>query len=192
MITAQDPEVADRLRRLRAHGMSVSDLARHGSDRVVLETYPEPGFNYRMTDMQAALGLCQMNVLEHVLERRRVLAERYNAALAGMPCLETPFDPPYAQRTWQSYCVRVVAGSAIGRTELMQRLLDDGIVTRRGVMAIHEELAYAGYAAPAAELPHTEAAARDVVMLPLFPDLSFEQQDYVVERLAAHAYAQAA
>jgi dTDP-4-amino-4,6-dideoxygalactose transaminase len=71
----------------------------------------------------------------------------------------------------------------------MQRLLDDGIMTRRGVMAIHEELAFA---APCAGLPHTEAAARDVLMLPLFPDLSFEQQDYVIDRLAAHVFAQAA
>jgi dTDP-4-amino-4,6-dideoxygalactose transaminase len=171
--------------------MSVSDLARHSTDRVVIESYPEPGFNYRMTDMQAALGLCQMEVLDEVLERRRVLAERYNDALARIPHLEPPYDPPYANRTWQSYCIRVAPGSPIGRTELMQRLLEDGIPTRRGVMAIHEEGAYAsaqGYF----DLPHTEAAARDVLMLPLFADLPFEHQDYVIERLAAHVLALAA
>jgi dTDP-4-amino-4,6-dideoxygalactose transaminase len=71
----------------------------------------------------------------------------------------------------------------------MQRLLADGIVTRRGVMAIHEEEAYRD---TFARLPHTEAAARDVLMLPLFPGLTFEQQDYVIDRLAAHVIAQAA
>ncbi len=71
----------------------------------------------------------------------------------------------------------------------MRRLLREGIPTRRGVMAIHEEASYEG---PHANLEHTEAAARDVLMLPLFPDLTDEQQDYVIERLAAHAISLAA
>jgi dTDP-4-amino-4,6-dideoxygalactose transaminase len=189
MITVSDPKLAERIRRLRQHGMSVSDLARHSTDKVVIESYPEPGFNYRMTDMQAALGLCQMTVLDHVLASRRVLAARYNAALDSIPHLEAPYDPPYAQRTWQSYCVRVGSRSPIGRTELMERLLADGIPTRRGVMAIHHEAAYAG---TRADLPHTDAAAADALMLPLFPDLTFEEQDYVIGRLAMHVIAQAA
>jgi perosamine synthetase len=189
MITVQDPELGERLRRLRQHSMSVSDLARHRTDRVVIESYPEPGFNYRMTDMQAALGLCQLKVLDHVLERRRHLAERYTAALAHIPHLEAPYEPPYAERTWQSYGVRIGARSPVGRTELMERLLADGIATRRGVMAIHEEGAYAS---TRIELPHTEAAARDVVMLPLFADLTEDQQDYVLGRLADCLCVQAA
>jgi len=191
-IAVNDERLAERLRRLRQHGMSVSDLARHSTDRVVIETYPEPGFNYRMTDMQAALGLCQLDILDHVLERRRVLAERYTAAIESIPGLHAPSDPPYATRAWQSYCVRVSAAAPVGRTELMQRLLADGIPTRRGVMAIHLEPAYAGAGEPRQRLRHTEAAARDVLMLPLFADLSFEQQDYVIERLAAHAAARIA
>ncbi|HYM53854.1 MAG TPA: DegT/DnrJ/EryC1/StrS family aminotransferase [Solirubrobacteraceae bacterium] len=194
MIAVQDPAVADRLRRLRAHGMDMSDLARHTADDVVLEAYPERGFNARMTDMQAALGLCQLQALDWILERRRILAERYTAAIEGIPCLEPPYDPPYATRTWQSYCVRVRPGAPIGRTELMRRLLHDGIATRRGVMATHEEAAYAGPSEIGghATLEHTEAAARETLMLPLFPDLSEEQQDYVIERLAASVLARAA
>jgi perosamine synthetase len=208
-IAVGDKPLAERLRRLRQHGMSVSDLARHRTDQVVIEAYPEPGFNYRMTDMQAALGLCQLEVLDEVLERRRGLAERYTAALAQIPGLEPPYDPPYAQRTWQSYCVRVAPGSPIARTELMERLLADGIVTRRGVMAIHLEEAYAMAEERAsiggeesvppgadtherADLPHSQAAAREVLMLPLFPDLTFEQQDYVIARLSEHLRLQAA
>ncbi len=212
-IAVQDIRLAERLRRLRQHGMSVSDLARHRNDQVVIEAYPEPGFNYRMTDMQAALGLCQLEVLDEVLERRRALAERYTAALARMPGLEPPYEPPYAQRAWQSYCVRVAPGSLVDRTELMERLLADGIVTRRGVMAIHLEEAYAMAEARAEEragmggghcvhpgadardrvdLPHSQAAAREVLMLPLFPDLTFEQQDYVIARLSEHLFLHAA
>jgi perosamine synthetase len=212
-IAVQDKRLAERLRRLRQHGMSVSDLARHRTEQVVIESYAEPGFNYRMTDMQAALGLCQLRVLDDVLERRRVLAERYTAALDAIPGLEPPYDPPYAQRTWQSYCVRVAPAALIGRNELMEQLLADGIVTRRGVMAIHLEEAYAMAETPAgecagmdraerarpgadgqacAELVHTQAAAREVLMLPLFPGLTFQQQDYVIARLSEHLAVRAA
>jgi perosamine synthetase len=188
MIAVHDPEVAARLRRLRAHGMDMSDLARHAARDVVFEGYPERGWNSRMTDMQAALGLCQLEVLDEILDDRRRLAERYNTAIERIPDLEVPFDPPYAQRTWQSYCVRVGPRAAVSRTELMRRLLGDGIPTRRGVMAIHEERSYAG---THTNLEHTEAAARDVLMLPLFPDLSDQEQEYVIESLASHAVGQA-
>ncbi len=123
-----------------------------------------------------------------------LLAERYTAALERIPHLQAPYDPPYAQRTWQSYCVRVAPGAPLERTELMRRLLQDGIATRRGVMAIHEEASYADDRPPppTLDLPHTEAAARETLMLPLFPDLSEEEQDYVMERLAACMLALAA
>jgi perosamine synthetase len=189
MIAVQDPAVAERLCRLRAHGMDTSDLARHCARDVVLEAYPERGWNSRMTDMQGALGLCQLRALDEILERRRLLAERYTAALERIPYVEAPYDPPYAKRTWQSYCVRIAPNAPIGRTELMRSLLRDGIATRRGVMAIHEEASYPG---PHADLPHTEAAARETLMLPLFPGLSEDQQDYVVRQLGACLLARAA
>jgi perosamine synthetase len=193
MIAVSDPEVAERLRQLRAHGMDTSDLARHSARDIVVEAYPERGWNSRMTDMQAALGLCQLRVLDEILERRRLLAERYTAALERVPYLEAPYDPSYAQRTWQSYCVRVAPDAPLERTELMRSLLHDGIATRRGVMAIHEEASYSDQAPQGApELPHTEAATRETLMLPLFPGLTDDQQDYVLERLEACMLALAA
>jgi dTDP-4-amino-4,6-dideoxygalactose transaminase len=183
MIAVQDPEVAARLRKLRQHAMDVSDLARHTARDVVIERYPEHGWNCRMTDMQAALGLCQLTVLDEVLASRRRIAQRYTAALSEVPYLETPFEPDYAERAWQSYAVRLAAGSPVGRDELMRRLLRDGVATRRGVMAIHEE---APYAESGEGLPHTVAASRETMMLPLFPGLEEQQQDHVIERLEAH------
>ena len=93
MIALQDPEVAARLRQLRQHAMDVSDLARHGARDVVIESYPERGWNYRMTDMQAALGLCQLELLDEILAERRRLAARYTAAIERIPCLEPPYEP---------------------------------------------------------------------------------------------------
>jgi perosamine synthetase len=189
MIAVQDPAVAERLRQLRQHAMDVSDLARHGARDVVIESYPERGWNARMTDMQAALGLCQLELLDEILASRQERAERYNAAIERIPYLEPPYEPDYAERTWQSYAITLSDHAPVGRTELMRRLLHDGVATRRGVMSIHEEGAYAG---TEAELPNTEAATRESLMLPLFPGLSDEQQDYVIERLAMHVAAVAA
>jgi dTDP-4-amino-4,6-dideoxygalactose transaminase len=185
MITVLDPELGARLRFLRQHAMDVSDLARHSASDVVIEHYPERGWNYRMTDMQAALGLCQLDVLDEILDRRRRLADRYTAALERMPTLHAPYDPAHSERTWQSYSVRVDASASIDRTELMRRLLADGIATRRGVMAIHQEGAYAEQGP--FDLPHTDAAAADVIMLPLYPGLTDDEQDFVIDRLALHA-----
>lgn len=189
MIAVHDSVVAERLRRLRAHAMSASDLVRHKARQVIFETYPERGFNARMTDMQAALGLCQLGVLDEVLAMRERLARHYTRALELIPGLEAPYEPPYARRTWQSYCVRVTPVAAVSRNALMQRLLDDGIPTRRGVMAIHHEHAYAS-SSPV--LPHTDSAAENVLMLPLFAGLTDAQQDHVIDRLASHVLARAA
>ncbi len=189
MITTNDHALADRLRKLRQHAMDLSDLARHSAQDIVFESYPERGWNCRMTDMQAALGLCQMEVLDEILAERTRLAARYSEALAGIPGLEPPYEPDYATRTWQSYAFRLGAEAPVGRTELMRGLLEDGIATRRGVMAIHHEASYAGVDAL---LPHTEAATRDVLMLPLFPGMGDDVQDYVIDRLEARVAARAA
>jgi perosamine synthetase len=189
MITTDDDALADRLRKLRQHAMDLSDLARHNASDVVFEAYPERGWNCRMTDMQAALGLCQLEALDEILAERQRQADRYNAALAELPFIDPPFEPDYAQRTWQSYPASISPRSPLSRTELMRALHRDGIATRRGVMAAHHERPYAGQGLL---LPHTEAAARDVILLPLYPGLEDAAQDHVIDRLAAHLEARAA
>ena len=104
MIAVHDPAVADRLRTLRQHAMDLSDLARHSAKDIVFEGYPERGWNCRMTDMQAALGLRQLEALDDILAERTRQADRYSAALEHIPHLEAPYEPEYATRTWQSYC----------------------------------------------------------------------------------------
>src|SRR5207245_165952 len=111
MITTDDEALAARARRLRAHAMSVSDLDRHRSDRVILEEYHELGFNYRMTDIQASIGLVQLRRLDELLRIRVAKAARYNAELAAIRGLAVPYTPPYATHTYQSYCVRLTPWS---------------------------------------------------------------------------------
>jgi len=189
MITVPDGADTERIRQLRQHAMSVSDLARHAAKDVIIESYPERGWNYRMTDMQAALGLCQLEMLDEILELRRAQAERYSQAIASMLFLEAPYEPEYAVRTWQAYPVMLSPDAPLSRNELMRVLLQDGVPTRRGIMNIHEE---ESYAEPKLSLPQAELASSQSLVLPLFAGLTEAEQDYVIDRLAAHVSALAA
>ncbi len=184
MIVTDDREFAERLRRLRHQGMSLSDYARHGAAPTVFESYPEVGYNFRITDIQAAIGLAQLDRLTHVLEARRALAERYEAALAQHPWLVPPRIPPHLSPNWQSYQVMMVADAPKTRNAVMDRLHELGIPTRRGVMASHLE---PPYRAPAEKLPNTERVAANSFQLPMHPALSFAQQDRIVGALQALA-----
>src|SRR5438132_3204071 len=182
MITTDDDALADRARKLRAHGMSVSDLDRHTADRVIIEAYDELGFNYRMTDIQASIGLVQIRRLDELLRIRVAKAERYNAELAKIKGLEVPYTPPYATHTYQSYCVRLTKDCKVDREDLMSRLLKRGIATRRGVMASHLEKVYRDRVGKVS-LPVTEEAARTTMLIPLFASLTDDEQAYVIEAL---------
>jgi dTDP-4-amino-4,6-dideoxygalactose transaminase len=183
MITTNNPRYAERLRLLRQHCMSVSDTARHGASQVVIEQYLDVGYNYRMTDIQAAVGIEQLKRLDWIVERRRALAARYSARLAALGWLQPPYEPEYATSNYQSYAVRLADDAPLARNELMQFLLDQGIASRRGVMLAHAEPPYAERAA-AGSLPHSEAASRQSIILPLYPQMTADEQDQVVDALA--------
>ncbi len=182
MITTGDAKLAERLRRLRQHAMSLSDVARHNASQVAIETYDEVGFNYRMTDMQAAVGIAQLNRLSSLLERRRYLAQRYSEALAHLPWLLTPEVPSNCRHNYQSYMVRLIGDAASRRDSIMQELLEKQISTRRGIMAIHRELPYRSEQRERA-LPNTNLAAETGLILPLFHQMTEADQDYVIEAL---------
>jgi dTDP-4-amino-4,6-dideoxygalactose transaminase len=182
IIATDDAKLADRARVMRSHGASVSDLARHHANTVTIEAYEEMGYNYRMTDIQAAMGIEQLKKLDGILARRRGLAERYNNELADVPGVETPYSPPEAPHTYQSYCVRLDPERTAPREAIMARMLELGIATRRGVMAIHEEPYYVQRFGTVS-LPVTEEATRRTLLLPLFASMTMEQQDRVIAGL---------
>ena len=183
MLTYRSAEWDRQLRVLRQHGMSVADTVRHSASQIVFEDYPVLGYNYRMTDIQAAVGCIQMNRLPEILGRRRELAAHYMTALYDYPFLQLPNEPAYARTNWQSFPVRVCPGSPVSRDACMQRLLEAGIATRRGIMNAHREPAYYSNGVPAITLPHSEEAQDLAMILPLFPDMSIEQVDQVVAAL---------
>jgi perosamine synthetase len=180
MITTDDAELAERLRRLRHQGMSLSDYARHAGPPTRFESYPEIGYNHRITDIQAAIGLAQLDRLDHILERRHAVAARYGAHLSGHPELIAPHVPPGLVHNWQSYQVRLRKDAGSSRNAVMDRLFEMGIPTRRGVMASHLE---PPYRRDAPFLPMTESAAAATLQLPMHPELTPEQQDRVLNAL---------
>ena len=184
MITTGDREAAARMRRLRQHAMNVSDLARHGSTKVMFESYDELGYNYRMTDLQAAIGLVQLDRLPGMLARRRELASRYSDRLSRLPWLIVPSEPFDCRHNFQSYMIRLQPDAPLTRDELMQKLLDQGISSRRGIMAIHRETPYRDERWDA-QLPATNLITDTSIVLPLFYEMTEDEQDYVMDCLVA-------
>jgi dTDP-4-amino-4,6-dideoxygalactose transaminase len=180
MITTANPAWDRKFRLWRQHGMSVSDVARHGSARVVVEEYTVAGFNYRMTDVQAAIGREQLKRLPDLIARRRSLAEGYRARLADIPGVTPPPEPMGLRSNWQSYCVRLPETADQGT--VMQAMLDKGIATRRGIMCAHLEPPYAE-APRRFALTESERARDHAILLPLYAGMTEADQDKVVDGL---------
>jgi dTDP-4-amino-4,6-dideoxygalactose transaminase len=178
MLTTSDAEVAARARRLREHGMNVSAADRHVSKQPVIESYLEVGFNYRMTDIQAAVGLVQLDKLDAMVRRRRDLAARYHALLADVPGLRTVRDPAWGESNFQSFWVELDDAYPLTRNELLSALAAEGISARAGIMAAHRQPAYAGHAH--GDLSVTERLTDHTLILPLFHSLGEDDLAAVV------------
>jgi dTDP-4-amino-4,6-dideoxygalactose transaminase len=162
--------------------MSVPDTVRHGSAQVIYEAYPELGYNYRMTDVQAAIGRVQLQRLPEIVAARREIARGYALRLQGIAGVLVPHEPDWARSNWQSYCIRLVGAD---QRKVMQALLDRGISTRRGIMNAHLEGAYLNRdcSVPGSSLERSEAAQCNSIILPLSVQMSDAELDYVAETL---------
>jgi dTDP-4-amino-4,6-dideoxygalactose transaminase len=181
MLTTRDASLDARFRLLRQHSMSVSDRVRHAANTVIFEEYPELGFNYRITDIQAAVGRVQLKRLPELLAERRRMAARYADELKEVPGLVVPHVPDWARTNFQSFAVRVTSDYPMTRDALMQSLLEKGISTRRGIMNAHQEAAYADFATR--PLPESEAARDSVILLPLFAGMTADDQQSVIDAM---------
>lgn len=185
MLTTNNAEFDRNFRLWRQHGMSVPDAVRHGSPTVIFESYPVLGYNYRMTDVQAAVGREQLKRLPDIVQKRRALADRYRQVLASVDGVEVPFEPAWARSNWQSFAVRLAPG--IEQRAVMQAMLDRGVSSRRGIMNTHLEAAYEHepWRLGGRSLAASETAQTQAMLLPLYAQMTVEEQDSVVSVLIA-------
>ncbi len=179
MLTTNNGDYDAQFRLLRQHGMSVSDRVRHGSNQVIFEEHSVIGFNYRMTDIQAAVGREQLKRMPKIIEQRRAFADSYARRLAEIPDLQLPHEPSYARSNWQSYTVQLPP--ECDQRAVMQAMLDRGVATRRGIMCAHREVPYqreGGY-----DLPASEFAQDRFIILPLWPQMTEDEVQYVSSTL---------
>jgi dTDP-4-amino-4,6-dideoxygalactose transaminase len=182
MLTTRNATLDETFRLLRQHGMTVPDTVRHASSQVVFEEYAVQAYNYRMTDIQAAIGRVQLARLPEIVERRRQLAAKYGELLRGTPGIVPAVEPHWARTNWQSYTVRLE--SPLDQRHVMQQMLDDGVSTRRGVMNAHRERAYPpGSWRAAGSLSRGERTQDTVIVLPLYHQMTGDDQQRVVESL---------
>jgi perosamine synthetase len=179
IITTNDDEAAGRLRAMRAHSASASMLSRHTSSNVVLDSYPELGYNYKMTDIAAAIGVVQMGRVEDFVAERRWLANRYAELLTNEDRIEMPYEPKGYRHVFQSFTVRIRSNHS--QLFLMREMAKDLVATRR-VIACHLEGDYRRRQ-PDLFLPESEAACNRTLLLPMFVGLSEAEQDRVVQSL---------
>lgn len=187
MLTTHRADWATRARALREHSMNVSATDRHGTLQAPTDVYIEVGFNYRMTDLQAAVGIVQLHRLAGMVETRREIAARYFTGLAGLKGLRLVTDPPYGTTNFQSFWLEVLPGFATDREGLLSRLSDAGISAPRGIMASHRQPAYRWRNTGNAGLQNTERLTDRTLILPLFHELDTAGQNRVINCIRAAA-----
>jgi dTDP-4-amino-4,6-dideoxygalactose transaminase len=187
MLTSSDPAWAQRAARLREHAMSVSAKERHSSILAPAEEYAEVGFNYRMTDLQAAIGLVQLGRLSEMVSRRRANVALYRDGLADLPGLRLIEDPAWGTSNFQSYWIEVQSDFRLDRNELLAHLARHEISARRGIMSAHRQPAHRGRDAGNADLSVTERLADHTLILPLYHQLEDADRDRVIDSIRAAA-----
>ncbi len=173
MVTTNREDFYQRMKLLRQHGMSVNDRLRHESSKLIFEDHVEVGYNYRMTDIQAAVGIKQLEKLDWIIEERRKIASQYYEALKDIPFIRLPKEAEGYKTNFQSYSVYLLNNCPVGRNDLMQKMLDEGIATRRGIMTTHRETAYKEEYA-GVKLPVSEEACDRSILLPLYIPMNNE------------------
>jgi perosamine synthetase len=180
MITTNNEAYYNRMKLLRQHGMSVNDRARHESSKIIFEDHLEVGYNYRLTDIQAAVGIQQLEKIDWIVGKRRKIAKRYHKAFKGINCIQLPTEKKGYFSNYQSYSIYLKDNCPHSRNEIMQKMLDAGVSTRRGIMTTHRETAYKEECA-GLSLPVSEKACDRSIILPLFVPMKDEDIDKVIE-----------
>jgi len=182
MITTNNEDYYNRLKLLRQHGMSINDRVRHESSKIIFEDHLEIGYNYRMTDIQASVGIKQLEKLDWIIEERRKIAKQYHEALKDIQCIQLPIEADGFFSNYQSYSIYLKDNCPLRRNDLMQKMLDSGISTRRGIMTIHRETAYK-IECISNKLPISEEVSDNSIIIPLYVPMEPEDVEKIITHL---------
>lgn len=184
MITTGSPSLYTLIEKLRSHGASLSDLVRHAGNNSPLPSFDILGYNYRMTDLQAAIGIEQVKKLNWIITERIRRANLYQKHLKDIAWLQLPLVPPGHRHIFQAYVIAIKDNAPIPRDELMHRLFGKGIATRPGTHAVHTLGYYTKkYGCKHEDCPVSWWADRNSLTLPLYPTMSEEEQLYIIQSL---------
>jgi dTDP-4-amino-4,6-dideoxygalactose transaminase len=186
MVTTNDDSLTEVMCQLRNHGATISEEQRHhGPKPYLLPEFNLLGFNYRMTDLQGAVGLVQLGKLDRFVTERQKWADWYHSQLADIPWLRTPEVPDGYQHAWQAYVTWVDPEKApYERNEIMDRLQQKGISTRPGTHAVHMlELYRSRFGLRSDDYPQALSCGRNSMAIPLHNRMTPEDYKYVVEAL---------
>jgi dTDP-4-amino-4,6-dideoxygalactose transaminase len=188
MVTTREASLAARVESLRNHGATLSAASGPPLAPYVMADFNEPGFNYRMTELQAALGAVQLGKLDRILIDREAGAAKYDAGLTGIPWLRLPYRPNYARHTWQSYVISINQASApLSRNDLMSALDAKGIETRPGTHAVHTLGYYRDKTGLSPrDLPRAHDAAESSIAIPLHSKMHDDDYAFVVDAIREH------
>jgi len=180
MITTNNEAYYNRMKLLRQHGMSVNDRTRHESSKIIFEDHLEVGYNYRLTDIQASVGIQQLEKLDWIIGKRRKIATSYHKAFKAIGCIQLPLEKKGYFSNYQSYSIYLKDEAPVSRNDIMQKMLDAGISSRRGIMTTHRETAYRKEY-DGLSLPVSEKACDRSIILPLYVPMKDEDIQKVIE-----------
>jgi dTDP-4-amino-4,6-dideoxygalactose transaminase len=182
-LATNDDKIAENARILRATGASVSDLERHKAKGMILQKYYDSGYNYRMTDMQAAMGIAQMDRIDYIISERAKQAAYYNEKLGSIPGIQIPFVPEYATPAWSSYCLKLTDDAKLTVEEIITKMTENNISVRYGIQPLHQEPFFDAMNFKDDDFPVSCHLAKNTFFIPIFPGLTEKEQNYVVETL---------
>ena len=182
MIATSNEEYYTKLKLLRQHGMSINDRVRHDSTKIMFEEHVVMGYNYRMTDIQAAVGVKQLEKLDWIVSERRKIAVQYLEAFKNIESIILPTEEEGYFSNYQSFSIYLKPSCKINRNDLMQVLLDNGISTRRGIMTSHREPAYLDLGFKV-DLPISEDAADRSIVIPLYVPMEQYDIEFVIKKI---------
>jgi len=182
-ITTNREDYYQRMKLLRQHGMTVNDRVRHESSKIIFEDHVEVAYNYRMTDIQAAVGIKQLEKLDWIVAERRKIAFKYLEAFKNIDSIRLPFEKDGYFTNYQSFSIFLKDNCPLSRNEIMQRMLDAGISTRRGIMTSHRETAYKLESADV-KLPLSENASDNSIIIPLYVPMKDDDIDFIISKFS--------